>query len=223
MSRGGPSISRVGILGGTFNPIHYGHLRAAEEIRELFTLDKVLFITAARPPHKQPDPIIPFEQRHHMVILATAAEPCFEAVDLENQRPGRSYSIETVTEIKKAYNSGTEFYFIIGLDAFLEIFAWKNFLELFLHTAFVVLSRSGYKHQDLGPVILKSLSPEYRFNKQKEAYIHHQFKAIYYREITHLDISSTHIRENVRKKRSVKFLVPPLVEQYIWEKGLYAE
>jgi nicotinate-nucleotide adenylyltransferase len=221
--RGGRSIYRIGILGGTFNPVHYGHLRAAEEIRELFTLDKVLFITAARPPHKEPEPILPFEHRHSMVILAIAEDPYFEALDIENQRPGRSYSIETVREIKKAYDSETEFYFILGLDAFLEIFAWKNFLELFLHTSFVVLSRPGYQRRDVGPVILKSLSSEYRFDEGKEAYVHPRFKAIYYREITHLDISSTRIREYVKEKRSIKFLTPPLVEKYIWEKGLYAE
>jgi nicotinate-nucleotide adenylyltransferase len=219
---GGRSISRIGILGGTFNPVHYGHLRAAEEIRELFNLEKVLFITAARPPHKHPYPVIPFEQRHHLVTLAIYEEPYFVALDIENQRPGRSYSVETIKDLRKEYGSEAEFYFIAGLDAFLEIPTWKNFLELFGETAFVVLSRPGYKPQDLGLVIQESLSSEYRFSESKEAYIHQDLKTIYYREVTHLDISSTRIRQYVRQKRSIRFLVPPSVEKYIWGKGLYA-
>jgi nicotinate-nucleotide adenylyltransferase len=201
--------------------VHYGHLRAAEEIRERFNLQEVLFITAARPPHKQPSPVIHFEERHHMVALAIQGEPNFAASDLENQRPGQSYSVETIKELRSAYGFGAEFYFIVGLDAFFDIPTWRNFLDLFQETAFVVLSRPGYSPRDLGHIISKNISSEYQLSETADSYVHQRLKTIYYQEITHLDISSTRIREYVRQKKSIHFLVPPAIEKYITEKGLY--
>jgi len=208
-------------MGGTFNPIHYGHLRSAMEIREMFNLDRVLFIAAARPPHKNPSPLIPFKDRHTMITLALREEPSFEASDMEYIRPGQSYSIETLKELREEYGRSARFYFILGTDAFREITTWKNYEQLFQHTSFVVLNRPGFEYESLESFIRQTVSSDYSFSQTENAYIHPLLMPIYYCKTTLLDISSTKIREDVKARRSIRFLLPPSVEKYILEKGLY--
>ena len=120
----------IGIMGGTFNPIHFGHLRAAEEVAESLQLQQVIFIPAAKPPHKSEVGLVSFDHRWHMMELATAGNTLFVLSDLEHQRPGISYSVETLTQLAKDRGGSEELYFILGLDAFLELPTWKRYREL---------------------------------------------------------------------------------------------
>ncbi|MCJ7822177.1 MAG: nicotinate-nucleotide adenylyltransferase, partial [Armatimonadetes bacterium] len=114
----------VGIMGGTFDPIHLGHLAAAEEARHRFKLDRVLFIPNGRPPHKPDYVPSPAERRYDMVVLATASNPAFEASRIEIDRPGLSYSIDTLRELRDRFGPNAAFYFIAGADALLEMLTW---------------------------------------------------------------------------------------------------
>ncbi len=214
-------IIRLGIVGGTFNPVHFGHLRSAEEVRERFGLDRVLFITTARPPHKDPSPVVPFDHRHHMLRLALENEPYFTASDMEARRPGRSYSYDTLNELRREYGPEAWFLFIVGLDAFLEITCWKQYREIFGQTAFAVLNRPGYEVRGLKEYIRRNVSEEYDYNEKEEAFLHPRLNAVYYCRTTLMDISSTRIRELVGKRKSIRFLTPERVAHYITEKGLY--
>jgi nicotinate-nucleotide adenylyltransferase len=136
-------MSRVGILGGTFNPIHHGHLHIAREVRNRLGLERVLFIPSADPPHKADLPIPSSAHRTAMVRLAVASDPTFECCDVEVNRSGRSYSVETVTQLKEA-SPQTGFFFIIGIDAFREIDLWRDAERLLSLCSFAVVSRAGY-------------------------------------------------------------------------------
>ena len=122
---------RVGLFGGTFNPVHWGHLRAAEEIRVMFDLTQVIFIPTNIPPHKGSEEVIPAHHRLRMLDLAVEGNPYFFTSDVELKRPGKSYSIETISHFKHTFGEGLALFFILGIDAFLEITSWKNYQELF--------------------------------------------------------------------------------------------
>ncbi len=142
---------KLGILGGTFNPIHYGHLAAAEEVRDRLKLDRILFIPSYLPPHKLEENVPSAVQRMEMVRLATEGNPSFEPSDIEIKRGGRSYTIDTIEALRQAY-PGTELYFITGLDSFLEIQTWHEWERLLTLCCFVVLSRPGYHFIDLAKI-----------------------------------------------------------------------
>ncbi|MCK4325868.1 nicotinate-nucleotide adenylyltransferase [bacterium] len=191
---------RIGILGGTFNPVHCGHLVAADEVREKLALEKVIFVPSASPPHKNHPDIAPPEDRYQMTILATQSNPFFSASDLELQRPGKSYSIETVKKFLNIYGKDTKLYFITGTDAILEIFTWKDREELLKLCQFIVATRPGFDAGKIERTILKQV---------------HLLK------IPGLDISSTDIRSRIKEGRTIKYLLPEKVEEYIYEHGLY--
>jgi nicotinate-nucleotide adenylyltransferase len=191
---------RIGILGGTFDPIHGGHLLIAEGVREKFALDEVLFIPAARPPHKLKDEVTGAVHRHKMALLATQDNSHFSVSDLEMNRPGKSYTIETVRELQEKYE-GAEIYFIVGLDSALEIFTWKDPEKLLGLCRFISVQRPFSRE-------LEKLDKKYR-------------ERIEVVKVPTLPISSTEIRERVREGRSIKYLVPDSVEKYIYKNRLY--
>jgi nicotinate-nucleotide adenylyltransferase len=210
---------RLGLLGGTFDPIHHGHLRSAEEIWEDFLLDRVLFIPAFLPPHKEERPISSFEHRQAMCNLAVDDNPHFGVTDLERFRKGPSYSIDTVRDIQRQHPEA-ELHFILGRDAFLGIPSWGNFRELFSLCHFIVMTRPGYSR---GPVsgVLESVSPHFRHDPRSSRYLHPSGKFVHFWETTLLDISSTRIRQYFREEMSTRYLLPESVVEYIRENGLY--
>jgi nicotinate-nucleotide adenylyltransferase len=145
---------RLGILGGTFDPVHYGHLRIAEEACEELGLQKVLLIPGASPPHKVKKAVSPFDDRFTMTSMAAEGSPFLEAIDLEGRRQGFSYSIDTLRELHRIYGPGLELFFLIGMDAFQEIKSWERYKELFKETDFVVIKRPGFPGEALGPLLL---------------------------------------------------------------------
>lgn len=209
-----------GLLGGTFDPIHLGHLRCAQEIQEIFGLEQVVFIPAARPPLKPAGTVSDFDHRLRMVGLAVEGNPLFAASDLEKQREGPSYSIDTVKQIL-ADRRQPELFFILGLDAFQGIQKWKEWESLLLLCNFVVMTRPGFDNGSLIPSLPADYAARYRYRSDIDACTHPVGTSIFFRSVTFLDISSTEIRKRVRAGRSIRYLVPDAVMDYIEQWGLY--
>ncbi len=211
---------KIGILGGTFDPIHMGHLRTAEEIGEAFNLEKVYLIPSALPPHKTKKPPTLFVHRLAMVRLAAAESPMLEASDLEGKRTGFSYSIETLKEFYKILGPELELFFILGTDAFLEIKTWKEYTSLFDYADFVIINRAGYKSEKLEELLS---DPELglKSTHKPDSFLAPSGKTLILTAPTLMDISSTCIREMVSKGKSIRFLVPESVMEYAAKKGLY--
>src|SRR5215207_7346871 len=148
---------RLGLFGGSFNPIHYGHLGMARDAREKLQLDRVLFIPTGDPPHKQEGALAPANDRYEMVRLAITGEPSFDLSDVELRRTGKSYSIDTVRQLRRQYHPSAELYFLIGLDAFLDFPSWREPLALLQACRFVVISRPGQSFRSLASL---SVLPE---------------------------------------------------------------
>lgn len=191
---------RLGIYGGTFNPIHTGHLIIAQEIYEQCSLDKLLFMPSARPPHKQNDYIVSPEHRYRMAELAIGNDRRFEVSDLEIQRPGLSYTIETLRALRDLYDPAVAIFFIIGADSLLEIDTWRAPDQVFeLATVAVVprpdvdLAQANAKWRNLSMII----------------------------DAPEIEISSTDIRKRAADGRSIRYLTPRSVAAYIEEHGLY--
>ncbi len=213
---------KVGILGGTFDPIHFGHLRIAEETGQKLCLEKVYLVPSSCPPHKADGvPVTPFEHRLAMAELGAANSPLLEVLDLEGKRPGLSYSIETLRELSRTLSS-PELFFILGTDAFLEIETWKDYTRLFDYADFVVVRRPGCEEKNLDSFIL-NVRGDIRKTANAGVYKTASGKSIIVLTLTLLAISSTGIRQMAAKGLSFRFLVPETVRQYIMDKGLYRD
>lgn len=197
-----------GILGGTFDPIHCGHLVLAEKAREAFRLEKVVVVPAAIPPHKIGEVTTEAHHRLKMVELAIQGNPGFEVSTVELEREGPSYSIDTIRELKKIYGD-SQTALIMGFDSLLELYSWKNYRSILEETKIITAFRPGY------PI----LSNEQNWPSFLRAYR----KQILILEAPLLDISSTWLRVELMLGRSVKYLVPDPVIDYINSKGLYRD
>jgi nicotinate-nucleotide adenylyltransferase len=223
--------TRLGIMGGTFDPIHLGHLRAAEEIYRAFGLHQIIFVPAARPPHKGDAVAASAPHRYEMVALATVFTPYFTVSSVELDRPGKSYSVETVREFRKRYGPEALFYFIMGADTFLEMSEWRRPRELLGLTRVIVTARPGWRLHEveglLGPRQRAALGhPTFRAFKAAEidpARIEAErgSREVLLVEVVSLDIASREIRRLVGQGRSIRHLVPDAVEAYVAKHGLY--
>ena len=211
---------KLGILGGTFNPIHLAHLRIAEEVREACALDRVLFIPAAVPPHKPLAGDIPFAQRLAMVETAIADHPAFAVSDIENRRPGKSYSVHTLEALRREHPAA-ELFFIIGLDSFRDLSTWREYQRLFELTNLVVAARPGVAEGDPKSLLPIAIMKDFCYNRASNSLEHRSGNSIFFVEETLLDISSTRIRRMVATGRSIRYLVPAPVLDYIDRHGLY--
>ena len=217
----------VGLFGGTFNPIHIGHLRTASEVAEAFNLERVFLIPTSLPPHKEIHGIAPPEKRLEMTRLAVEGNPVFRVSDVELKRSGISYTIDTVKYFKGVFTDQDALFLIMGMDAFLEVDTWKSFKELFQLIPVIIMERPGMDHRgyliknDLLEFIRDKISDAYQFNVNKACYCHNALQTIYHIKVSLLDISGTKIRNLIRKEKSIRFLVPENVEDYIYEQGLY--
>lgn len=200
---------RIGIMGGTFNPIHLGHLVIAEEARFRFKLDRVVFIPAGNPPHKDNNDIADSKHRYQMTILATVDNPYFDVSPIELEREGITYTIDTITELRNRCDNDIEFYFITGADSLLELSTWKEIGKLLNLCKFVAATRPGFEIAKIEEKI-RELGNMYKKN-------------IYSLSVPALQISSTDIRNRVRQGLTVRYLVPESVEHYIEKHRLYVE
>ncbi len=213
---------RLGLFGGTFNPIHYGHLRTAEEVVEALGLTRLWFIPAAQPPHKGGQYITPFATRLEMTRLAVGRHPRITVSDIEGRRPGKSYSIETLRQVRAQQGPDWELYFILGLDAILEITTWKDYAELFTLCHFVALDRPGYDRSQLEAVLRREVHPPCRPLPGGTGFQHPSGYKIILLGTTLMDISATRIRRLVEEGRSIRYLLPEKVRRYIIKNKLYA-
>jgi nicotinate-nucleotide adenylyltransferase len=212
---------KLGLFGGTFDPIHWGHLRSAEEVGETFGLDRVYFIPAAVPPHKRGHTTTPARDRLRMVQLAVAKNPRFEVSTAEISRPGVSYSVDTLREFASRQGRGDSLYFIIGLDAFREIGTWKDFAAIFPLCNFIVTSRPGSKERDPLKGTGIAVKKLFCYDFSSKSYRHESGTRIFFAELTDIAISASEIRALVQQGKSIRYLVPPEVEKYIKRRGLY--
>jgi nicotinate-nucleotide adenylyltransferase len=219
---------KIGILGGTFNPIHFGHLRAAVEIREGFGLDAVYLIPSASPPHKDHAHLAPAADRMAMVRGAIEGHPGLRSSDLELRREGPSFTIDTVCSFRKHLPEDAWLYLIVGLDAFLEIETWKSYRDL-LHTVPLIVINRPDREGRLQPSISNAVSSlltkgalqGYECSLDAACFTHCENQPIFTYHVTALNISSTYIRDQIRQRRAIDFLVPESVRRYIDLKGLY--
>jgi len=223
-------VERLGILGGTFNPIHLGHLVVAEEVRERFSLDRMLFIPAYIPPHKSVD-VAPAKARLAMVRMAIENNLHFGLSDIEIRRGTKSYTVDTLKELKDSVRASI--YFLLGSEAFLQIHTWRNPPELFRYAHFVIMERAGRKvtFEELEDYLKEfhTRFPQAEFYYQGKVGDLHVFMAqgegfessLYLTPVVNIGISSTGIRRRIREGRSIKYRVPSKVEEFIYEVGLY--
>ena len=196
----------LGVLGGTFDPLHWAHLVIAEEARARFGLDKVLFVPAGQPPHKADYTVSDPEHRYAMALLGTSANPAFQVSRIEIERAGPSYSVDTVRQLREMHAPDVEIHLIIGADEALDIPNWHEAESLLDMVRLVVAPRPG---SDLAE--LKSRLPS-RF-----------YTAMQFLPMLPIDISGTELRARIASGKSVRYLVPDSVEVYIRKHGLYLE
>lgn len=199
---------RIGIMGGTFNPIHYGHLVTAETARVQFNMDQVLFIPSGNPPHKKDQTIVETERRYMMTVLAVMSNPDFYASRIEIDREGYSYSIDTIHELQQIYGPETEICFITGADAFYSMNTWHRAEELMESCHFIAATRPGFDKEDL----LRSLTDSMKNNPNLR---------ISFLDVPALSISSSDIRQRIENGLSIRYLLPESVEAYIHKYHLY--
>ncbi len=197
-------MRRLGIMGGTFDPIHYGHLLMAEEAREAFALDQVVFVPNGQPVHKKKYLVSPPEDRYAMTVLATASNPYFSCSRAEIDRPGPSYAVDTVRQFREEHSDLDALYFISGADAILEIMSWHEPEALMQMCLFIAVTRPGFVLGRLHEILEAQFLPRVSFLP-----------------IPGLEISSTDLRRRAREGRSLKYLTPEAVERYIQEHRLY--
>ncbi len=223
---------RIGLFGGTFNPIHLGHLKAIKKVKEEFPLNKISIIPSAMPPHKDRIDVPNADERYEMVSLAvkndSAIKEFVEISDVELKRSGPSYTIDTVLHYKSIMPADYSFYLILGMDAFLEVNTWKSYMIFFDIIPFIVITRpEAGNHKTTGKCsaveefLFKKISGQYKYNSKICGYIHDNKKTIFVFDVSPLDISSTMIRNYVRKGKKISSLVPPAVGSFIEKQGLY--
>ena len=200
---------RYAIMGGSFDPIHFGHLAAAETVRQKLNCQKVIFIPLGIPPHKKNRILSDSIHRYTMTVLATNSNPYFDVSSIELNRDGYTYTLNTIKELNEYYGKEVELLFITGADALFEIETWYKVEELLKLCSFVSVTRPGYNKSML---------------EQKLQYLQSKYNSkLHIIDVPGLNISSTEIRERIKTNISIKYLVPDEVEQYIFQHGLFRE
>lgn len=216
---------KLGIYGGTFNPVHYGHLRTAQEVLERLSLDRVIFIPAGKTPFEKPE-LIKASHRYRMVKDAIAGNPGFEISDLEIRARGKSFTIDTIMKLRNKY-AGSELYFILGTDAFMDLEHWKQPERILDLANIVIILRPGCAFTDLSlspylkNVSTKKLKELDRGKKDLFSFNISQEQKGILLKVTGLEISASNIRNLIISGKSVKYLLPDSVESYIISHKLY--
>jgi nicotinate-nucleotide adenylyltransferase len=219
---------RVGLFGGTFNPIHAGHLMAAEAVLQRIALDRLYFIPCRVPPHKLPAYLAPAADRFRMIRLALPPDARYRLSDAEMRRDGPSYTIDTVTHFAARIPAGTPMYLIMGMDAFLDMHTWKNRQGLLERVFPVVVSRrpedgisTPDDAQQMDSYIRAQLPGDYVYDPQQTCWQRVDGNRILLLSTRPVDISSSQVRQRIRDGKAIDDLVPPPVKAYIDNKELY--
>lgn len=212
---------RVGVLGGTFDPVHNGHLAVARYVFEAMQLDSILFIPAARPPHKGHLLLTPFKHRLAMLECAVQDEPLFFVSAMEGHRDGPSYSVDTLKELRETLNSEVRLFFVIGMDAFVEIGTWKNCHLLSNLADLVVIDRPDYPLDSIGTVVDKL--GDYNYNSAENVWVANDHPGMIFPvSMPPVGVSSTKVRERLYASLPVTDCLPEAVWQYVVRQGLFA-
>lgn len=198
-------MKKYGIFGGSFNPIHYGHLMICEYIKEEMGLDKVIFIPTGNPPHKEIE--VSAKDRYEMVKTAISPNPDFDISDIETTRVKLSYTVDTIRELKEIYKE-EKLYFIIGMDSLFQLKTWKKIKDLSSEIEFVVAKRPGYLDDE-------KINREIKYLKENFG------TKIILVETPLYEISSTDLRDRIKKGKSLRYLIPKKVLNYIEESEFY--
>jgi len=217
---------RIGIQGGTFNPIHYGHLRGAEEVREALALDQVRLIPSAQPPHKPDEEIASARDRLEMVRLAAGEHEVFVCDPMEVERGGRSFTVDTLAALAGGACRGHETFFIVGADAFCEVHTWSRAPRLLRMTHFGVTLRGEQRAEDVIRTLERTMPPldpslRFEFAGENKAKVVDSDFFIHFVPISNLEVSATQIRRRVRAGASIRYLLPRDVELFIIRRRLY--
>ena len=212
---------KTGIIGGTFNPIHLGHLAIAREMQQRFALDRVLFIPAAIPPHKQVDDLPPFTHRLAMVECAIAGQSGFEACDIESRRRGKSYSLDTLRQLHVLYPEDS-FYFLIGMDSLHSLHTWYHFEDIFPLCHLVVARRPGVAKPASIDALPVAIRGQFCYDSVLKTFCHTSGSHLYFLTESFINISSTEIRRDLTDNRPVEDALPKAVYEYIKTHHLYA-
>jgi nicotinate-nucleotide adenylyltransferase len=201
---------RVGVFGGTFDPVHYGHLILAEQAREQGRLDEVWFVPAARPPHKSESELTRFDQRAEMLTLAVAGHAAFRVLELEKDRPGPSFTVDTLAELHRGH-PGDEFWLLVGADTLADLGSWHEKRRLPELAGLMVMARPGHAIPGEDRVRAElELAPDASLRLQTI-------------DVPLIDISSRDLRRRAAAGRSIRYFVPRAVEVYIQERHLYRD
>ena len=211
----------IGVFGGTFDPIHLGHLRCAEEAREQLGLDHILFVPAADPPHKTDRSVTAAHHRLAMVKLAAAGNSRFRVSNIEIERRGPSYTVDTLRSLRLRLGPTARLTLLLGLDAFREIGTWKDPATLFTLTDLAVWSRPPSEPRRPLALLPVAARRDFCYAKDQTTLIHRTGTRIQFLTVTALDISASDIRQRLRRGQSVRYLLAPAVERYVTREGLY--
>lgn len=216
-----PALRRIGVFGGTFDPIHLAHLRCAEEACEQLGLDQVLLVPAADPPHKQHRRVTPARHRLAMVRLAAAGNPRFRVSSIEIERSGPSYTVDTLRSLRLRLGPGARLTLLVGLDAFRDIGTWRDYRALFALADLAVWSRPPGARGRPRALLPVAARQDFCYAKDQTTLIHRTGTRIQFLTVTALDISASDVRLRLHRGRSVRYLVSPAVERYVTREGLY--
>lgn len=201
------SRKQIGILGGTFDPVHCGHLMIAEQVKDFFNLDEVLFIASGAPPHKKRIKLTSGQKRVDMLRLAIECNPFFDVLSLEVEREGTTYTVDTLHTLNQMYSDERKIYFIIGADVLFDLLTWKKYEDVFEMCEFIAVGRIGFPDENV---------------IEKIEFLKEQYGAkIHLVKCPTFEVSSSFIRDSVSNGKSIKYLVPQKVEEYIKKNKLY--
>lgn len=213
---------KIGIMGGTFNPPHNAHLACAREATTAYNLDQILFVPANDPPHKPLACDTPFAIRCEMVRLCIAYDPAFQLSNIEGERSGKSYSIDTLTALAKLYPHD-QLYFIIGSDSFLELDQWHRYADIVRISNLIIMERPGKEISNPLLSLPVAIRNEFRYSPESHSLLHTSGKQIFFITGEPQAISSTEIRSMIAKGETISHLVPPAVETYIVSQRIYTK
>ena len=214
-------MPRTAVFGGSFNPIHYGHLLLADDLLEILGLDRVLFVPAKHPPHKDPTRLAPADERLAMVRLATQGHPGFDVSDMELTRPGPSYTVDTLAALARPAES---LFLIVGSETFLDLLSWREPRRVARLARLVIVPRVGSPFEtesEAAQKVLRELGVDDGFTTVDGARVPE--RGVIVSGAASMPISASELRRRVREGRSLAFRLPPAVADYIRVRGLYRE
>ena len=214
-------MPRTAVFGGSFNPIHYGHLLLADDLLEILSLDRVLFVPAKHPPHKDPTRLAPAEERLAMVRLATQGHPGFEVSDIELTRPGPSFTVDTLAALARA---GQTLFLIVGSETFLDLLSWREPRRVAQLARLVIVPRVGSPfdtESNAAQKVLREIGVDGGFSTVNSGRVPE--RGVIVSGAASMPISASELRRRVREGRSLAFRLPPAVADYIRARGLYRE